>query len=189
MPECQFVFCVWRGGFWVVRVSCWAMQAFRGSAGQLPISGLQNALGHAQYVVLSLWPHTSKKPLKCSYSPHHGQSWPDTGPRPNCPCAVDSWKVTVDGTDTLSFSVPKMWCLCISWSWHGQIKLRTWSVGEHRLLLSFHHPFTANIHLASWHLLEQDGSKLSGRCSLLTPTLPPEEGGKEEKGESLTNWI
>jgi len=39
------------------------------------------------------------------------------------------------------------------------------------------------------HCLEQGGNKLSGRCSLLTPDLPLEEGKKEEKGERLTNWI
>jgi len=35
------------------------------------------------------------------------------------------------------------------------------------------------------HCLEQGGDKQSGRCSLLTCTLPPEEGKKEEKGERL----
>jgi len=37
------------------------------------------------------------------------------------------------------------------------------------------------------HHLEQGGNKQSGRCSLLTLTLPPEEGKKEEKGESKLN--
>ena len=37
------------------------------------------------------------------------------------------------------------------------------------------------------HCLEQGNNKWSGRCCLLTPTLPPEEGKKEKTGETLTN--
>jgi len=40
--------------------------------------------------------------------------------------------------------------------------------------------------LSHCHHLKQGGNKQSGRWSLLTPALPPEEGKKEEKGERGT---
>ena len=35
------------------------------------------------------------------------------------------------------------------------------------------------------HPLKQSGNKLSGRCSLLTPTLPPEEGKRRKRERDL----
>lgn len=125
MLEYQF-FCVWRGAFWVVCVSCQAIQASRWNPGQLPISGLQNALGRAQYDTLSVLAHSSKKLLKCIFSPHHGLSWPDIGPKPICPCAVGSWLQTHS-----SSSQSKWRCVYVYPDFDSsQTKLRTWSIGE-----------------------------------------------------------